>query len=121
MEQCHPCSTPMAVNTNLSTYEGERFNDPFLYRSTIGALQYLTLIRPDIAFCVNKLNQFLHNPSPAHWSACKRLLRYLKGTANMGLKFCNSSFYCLEAYADADWAAALMVVAQLEVIAFSLA
>lgn len=104
MENCQPCAMPMAVNTKLSKYSGESFSDPSLYRSTIGALQYLTLTRPDIAFTVNKLSQFLHAPSADHWVACKRLLRYLKGTATVGLKFSKSSSYCLEAFSDADWA-----------------
>lgn len=104
MSQCQPCNTPMAVNTKLSKYSGEVFSNPLLYRSTVGALQYLTLTMPDIAFCVNKLSQFLHSPTSEHWIACKRLLRYLKGTSTLGLQFTSSSSCCLEAFADADWA-----------------
>lgn len=43
----------MATSTRLSTYDGETFSDPTLYRSTIGSLQYLSITRPDIAFAVN--------------------------------------------------------------------
>lgn len=63
MEHCQPCNTPMAVHTKLSKYTGESFTNPLLYRSTVGALQYLTLTRPDIALCVNKLSQFLQAPT----------------------------------------------------------
>lgn len=104
MDRSHPCSTPMAVNTKLSQYSGQPLTTPLLYRSTIGALQYLTLTRPDIAYTVNKLSQFLHSPTTDHWAACKRLLRYLKGSVTVGLQFLPSSSNCLEAYADADYA-----------------
>ncbi|XP_057790972.1 uncharacterized mitochondrial protein AtMg00810-like [Salvia miltiorrhiza] len=52
MSSCHPCSTPMTPATRLSKEGGESFSDPSLYRSTIGALQYLTHTRPDIAFAM---------------------------------------------------------------------
>lgn len=104
MAQCHECNTPMAVKTKLSKFYGERFENPPLYQSTFGALQYLTLTRLDIAFTVNKLSQFFHCPSTKHWITYKRLLRYLKGTLDVGLKFAKSLSTCLEAYADVDWA-----------------
>ena len=65
-------------------------DSPFLddhsrYQETVGALQYATLSRPDIAFVVNRVCQFMHAPKENHWSTVKRILRYLKGTTNMGL------------------------------------
>jgi hypothetical protein len=59
MNEAKPITTPMASTTSLSAFDGEPFPDHTLYRSTVGALQYLGLTRPDIAFPVNKLSQFM--------------------------------------------------------------
>jgi histone deacetylase 1/2 len=74
------------------------------YRSIVGALQYLTLTRPDISFSVNKVCQFLQAPTDAHWSAVKRILRYLKHTLSFGLTLHGSSSTLLSGFSDADWA-----------------
>ena len=75
-----------------------------MYRSTIGALQYLTLTRPNISFSVNKLSQFLKAPTQHHWSACKRLLCYVSGTHTLGLSFRSTAQFTLEGFSNADWA-----------------
>jgi hypothetical protein len=68
-----PVSTSMAASTILSRFEGSTMTDTTLYRSTVGSLQYLSLTRPDIAFAVNKVSQFMQEPRDAHWSAMKRV------------------------------------------------
>ena len=70
----------------------------------IGALQYLTLTRPDLSFVVNKVCQFLHAPTTLHWTAAKRILRYVKYTVNVGLLFSKSQSTLVSAFTDADWA-----------------
>ncbi|KAF7831318.1 Retrovirus-related Pol polyprotein from transposon TNT 1-94 [Senna tora] len=58
--------TPMVSGLKLSSLGSEPCTDPSLYRSIVGALQYVTLTRPEISFCVNKLCQFMHNPQLTH-------------------------------------------------------
>ena len=99
-----PVCSPMAPSTHLSLFEGEHFSDATLYRSTVGALQYLSITRPDIAFTVNKLSQYMHQPTLLHWQAVKRLLRYLKHTITHGLHLQPSNTTVLQAFTDADWA-----------------
>ena len=56
-------STPMSSNTPLLLNHGTPFPNPTSYRAIVGALQYLSLNRPDFAFTVNKLSQFMHAPT----------------------------------------------------------
>ena len=49
--------------------DGASLTDATEYRSIVGALQYLTLTRPDISFTVNKLSQIMHRPTTGHWIA----------------------------------------------------
>jgi hypothetical protein len=62
-----------------------------------------TSTRPDIAFPVTILSQFMGNPGRIHWEAVKDVIRYLKGTADLTLML-GGSANGLEAYVDADWA-----------------
>jgi histone deacetylase 1/2 len=65
------------------------------------------LTRPDISFSVNKVCQYLHAPTTPHWTAAKRILRYVQGTIQVGLTFQRSSSSLLSAFSDADWAGCL--------------
>jgi len=106
MTKCKAAETPLAVSEKLSATDGTTLSsdDSTRYRSLVGALQYLTLTRPDISFSVNKVCQFLHSPTSVHWSAVKRILRYVKGTLDMGLKIRKSKSMLVSAFSDADWA-----------------
>ncbi|KAH9793982.1 hypothetical protein KPL71_004732 [Citrus sinensis] len=99
-----PVSTPMFTSQYLTKDSGDIIRNVSQYRSIVGALQYVTLTRPDIAYSVNKLSQFLSNPRTSHWDACKRLLRYLKGTLHLGLHFHMTGALQLHCFTDSDWA-----------------
>ncbi|KAJ9563458.1 hypothetical protein OSB04_008618 [Centaurea solstitialis] len=103
MVSCNPCSTPADTQTKLAV-DGEPVPDPTLYRSLAGALQYLTFTRPDIAYAVQQVCLFMHDPRLPHLNALKRILRYLKGTLSHGLHIKALVVDRLVAYSDADWA-----------------
>uniref|UniRef100_A0A2N9FDU4 Reverse transcriptase Ty1/copia-type domain-containing protein n=1 Tax=Fagus sylvatica TaxID=28930 RepID=A0A2N9FDU4_FAGSY len=69
-----------------------------------GSSSILISHSPDIAFCVNKLSQFMHKPTLLHWQSVKRLLRYLKLTIQYGIQICRNSNSSIHAFSDADWA-----------------
>ena len=79
-------------------------DDATNYRSIVGGLQYLTLTRPDLSFAVNRVCQFLHSPTEDHWSAVKRILRFVHGTLDHGLLLRRSASISVVVYSDADWA-----------------
>ncbi|KAJ9547325.1 hypothetical protein OSB04_019868 [Centaurea solstitialis] len=103
MVSCNPCSTPADTKTKLAA-DGEPVSDPTLYRSLAGALQYLTFTRPDIAYAVQQVCLFMHDPRLLHLNTLKCILRYLKGTLSHGLHIKASAVDRLVAYSDADWA-----------------
>ena len=89
MLDANPVSMPMDPNIpigpNPDGNEGSRSNS---YASLLGELQFLSnATRPDISYTVNRLAAYTANPSLQHVSAIKRLLRYLKGTKNLAIKY----------------------------------
>lgn len=69
-------------------------------RSLDGALQYLIFIRPDIAFAVHQICLYIHDRRVSHLYALKCILRYLRGTLDLGIRFNTSSTQDLIAYSD---------------------
>jgi hypothetical protein len=104
MSNCNPIPTPLDTKTKLSSTDGLPVVDPCQYRSLAGALQYLTLTRPDLSHAVQQVCLFMHDPREAHLQLIKRILRYIKATAHLGQQFHVGSSTHLVAYSDADWA-----------------
>lgn len=116
LESCNSHVTPCQSGLKLYTDEGTPLSptDASQFRSLVGCLQYLTFTRPDIAYAVNSVCQFLHNPTDVHLHAVKRILRYVKGTLDTGLVFKKGNTSILykhtplsvniQAFCDADWA-----------------
>lgn len=75
----------MSTNYPLLAHVGEPMDHPSFYRSIIGALQYITIIKSDLSFGVNKVCQYMTNPLVPHWNAAKRVLRYLRGTLSYSI------------------------------------
>ncbi|XP_040996230.1 uncharacterized mitochondrial protein AtMg00810-like [Juglans microcarpa x Juglans regia] len=98
-----PLNCPTTSGPKLSSEEGNLLLDPTECRRVIGAIQYCTISRPDIAYAVNQLCQFMHSPREPHWIAAKRVLRYLKGTIDYSLYY-SAGDINLNAYCDSDWA-----------------
>ncbi|XP_071700314.1 uncharacterized mitochondrial protein AtMg00810-like [Rutidosis leptorrhynchoides] len=103
MSTCHPSATPVDTNSNLSNSSGTLYSDPTLYRSLAGALQYLTITRPDLSYSVQQICLHMHAPMDIHMLALKRILRYIRSTLTKGLQLYKGDLTQLVSYTDADW------------------
>ena len=104
MENCKENSTPMATNCYLDSDEKGTSMNQTKYRGLIGSLLYLTASRPDIMFSVCLCARFQANPKESHFTAAKRILKYLQGTTNVGLWYPSEVSLNLVGYSDSDFA-----------------
>ena len=98
----NPVATPLAASPALTLNIGSIISNPLAYRTVVGHLQHLSLTRPNIAYKVSKLSQFIHQPAIEHWGVVKRLLRYLSGTLDHGIVLYRHSPLMLHAFSNAD-------------------
>ena len=105
---CKPASTPIDPNMKLGTAEEDAAVDREMFQRLVGKLIYLSHTRPDIAYAVSVISQFMHNPKEVHLQAAHRILQYLKGNPGKGILFKRNGGLVLEAYTDADYAGSLV-------------
>ncbi|CAH9095246.1 unnamed protein product [Cuscuta europaea] len=107
MSACRTIDTPIDPNQKLGNVkEGVPVNI-HQYQRLVGRLIYLAHTRPDIAFAVSMVSQFMHNPFQEHLDATYRILRYLKSCPGKGLFFKRSDNRNVEAFTDADYAGSI--------------
>ncbi|KAH9714416.1 retrovirus-related pol polyprotein from transposon RE1 [Citrus sinensis] len=106
--ECKYIDTPMSIGIKLQKeaqgHLGQYITDATHYKNIVGGMQYLVLTRPEIAFVVSKLSQYVSSPTMQHLIACKRVLRYLKSTQDYELKFAHNGEMKITGFIDADWA-----------------
>ncbi|XP_017984383.1 PREDICTED: uncharacterized mitochondrial protein AtMg00810-like [Theobroma cacao] len=107
MESCKPVYTTLAIGDKLIKNDGADEANGLIYRSIIGSILYLAATRPDIMFSTSLLSRFMQSPSEIHFKAAKRVLRYIKGTVNYGIKYSRTDSSELQGYIDSDWAGSL--------------
>ncbi|GJY31112.1 ribonuclease H-like domain-containing protein [Tanacetum coccineum] len=103
MVNCNPFRTPVDTDSKLGL-DGVPVQDPTLYRSLVGGLQYLTFTRPDLSYAVQQICLYMHDPREPHFAALKRIPRYVQGTLELGLHLYASATTSLVGYTNADWA-----------------
>ena len=110
MNEAHPLTSPMVVRSldvKKDPFRSCEKNEELLgpevpYLSAIGALMYLAnCTRSNIAFLVNLLSRYSYAPTQRHWNGIKHILRYLKGTSDMGLFYSKESKQQMLGYAGA--------------------
>ncbi|MBW0476330.1 hypothetical protein O181_016045 [Austropuccinia psidii MF-1] len=108
MKNCKPVGTPLISDSHFneaSQEERSAFEELEVnYCSAVGSLSYLSsATQPDLSFSVSALSQFLEKPGIKHWNAFLHVLKYLKGTQNVGLTYDGNKCEAPVAYCDADW------------------
>ena len=104
LSQAKPSTTPAYTKVKLVKDNGvSKLVDPICYQSMVGSLLYAAIaIRPNITQAVGAMSKFNSCPNEAHLTAVKRILRYLKGTINLGLRYERSADDSLIGFSDAD-------------------
>ncbi|KAL9420128.1 hypothetical protein AB3S75_037830 [Citrus x aurantiifolia] len=107
MSGCRPSDTPVDPNQKLREVSDGVPVDKGRYQRLVGKLIYLSHTRPDIAFAVSAVSQYMHSPYVEHLEAVHKILKYLKSTPGRGLLFKKSDQRSVEVFTDADWAGSI--------------
>lgn len=95
----------MDTKQKLALSTAPVLSDPSPYRRLVGKLIYLTITRPDLAYPVHVLSQFVTEPRTDHLQAAYKVLRYVKNAPAQGLLFHSSNNLTLRGFCDSDWGA----------------
>ena len=102
---CHSSQTSLEARSKFSKTRGDKLTDPTNFRSIVGSLRYLTHTRPDLLYSNGLLSRYMKTPTFDHLSAAKRILRYVKGTLQYGLRYLKCQLQdALIRYSDNDFA-----------------
>jgi hypothetical protein len=111
LTNARPVSTPMepgvqfSIDQSPSTLNQSGRMRGVPYSEAIGSVLWPVIVsRPDAAYAVGVLSQFIQNPGPAHWEGVKRVINYLGCTKNLWLTFGGGKEAVVEGFCDADWA-----------------
>lgn len=94
----------MDEKRGFNTTNGTPLANPAAHRSLVGKMLYLTITRPDLAFSIQTLTQYMSNPMEVHLSSAHRLLRYIKATPSLGLFYFANNTFKLQEFCGSDWA-----------------
>lgn len=107
MTACSPVSTPIEENLKLSIHPQQIHTNKERYQRLVGRLMYLAHTRPNLAYVLSVISQFMHSPSEEHMKVVTRVLRYLKSSPGKGILFKKGENLKIEGYTDADWAGSI--------------
>ena len=102
MNDAKSAESPFPHNTKLNSKDGSDLDCATRYRELVGSLIHtMNFTRPDISYAVSVLTRYMHSPRTTHWKAAKHVLRYLKGTKEIGIEF--SGIGEFHGTVDSDW------------------
>ncbi|KAM1053550.1 hypothetical protein ACFX2I_000976 [Malus domestica] len=103
MDQCNPVQNPVVPGLKLTRNGGVEV-DSTVYRQMVGNLMYLTATRPDLMFVVSLIIRYMERPTEEHLQVAKKVLRYVKGTVDLGIFYKKGGTEELTGYTDSDYA-----------------
>lgn len=104
MDESNAVKNPIVPGTKLQKDEGDAKVDETVFKQVVGSLMYLTVTRPDLMYGVCLISRFMSAPRESHWLAAKRILRYIKGTTELGVFYKRGEGNArLLAYTDSDY------------------
>ncbi|XP_040989961.1 secreted RxLR effector protein 161-like [Juglans microcarpa x Juglans regia] len=104
MEKSNGVKNPIVPGIRLmKDEEGAKVNAT-MYKQLVGSFMYLTATRPDLMYVVSLISRFMASPIELHLQATKRVLRYLKGTVDLGVFYRKEGNGELMAYTDSNYA-----------------
>lgn len=83
--------------------DDESLKNPTSYQKLVGKLLYLTMTRPDIAFNVRNLSQFMHSHKMSHMEVALRVVRYLRNSPGLGILLSSETSQKLSVHCYVDW------------------
>ncbi|RVW22622.1 Retrovirus-related Pol polyprotein from transposon TNT 1-94 [Vitis vinifera] len=104
MSGCQPVNTPIEEGLKLCVEPNQVSTDKGRYQRLVGRLMYLAHTRPDLAYALSVVSQYMYNLGEQHMNAVMRILRYLKNAPRKGILFAkNVDHQSIKAYTDVDW------------------
>jgi hypothetical protein len=85
LELCKEVATSLAQNEKISKNNCEKLEEPSAYRCLVGSLLYLTATKPDLMFPTGLLSRFMSSPNNVHMGVANRVLKYIRGTTDLGI------------------------------------
>ena len=107
MSSCQPVGTRVQEGLKLCVETNQVLVDKGRYQRLVGRLMYLVHTRPDLAYALSIVSQFMHNPGEQHMNAVMHILRYLNSAPEKGIFTKNVDCQSVDAYSDVDWAGAI--------------
>lgn len=105
MERSNPVNNPIVPGCKLSkSGSGAVSVDAIKYKQLVGSLLYLMATRPDLMFIVGLISRYMEKLTEMHLQVSKRILRYLKGTMELGIGYRKGGEGSLIAFVDSDYA-----------------
>ena len=102
LESASPIRTSMSPNVKLIIGLLGKNVDSSLYRSMIGSLLYFTASRPNISYSVGVCARYQANPKESYMITLKRIIKYVKATADSGVWYSKDTNDGLTGYSDVD-------------------